>query len=62
LHNTDRDDLQRLAGNCELRSIVLCSHGNKDGKDIAPLMPPSMAPSTVRISSTPVEHLTPVNF
>jgi broad specificity phosphatase PhoE len=28
----DKDDLQRLAGNCELRSIVLCSHGVKDGR------------------------------
>jgi len=40
------DNMQRLAGNCELRSIVLCSHGNKDGKNIDPLMPPSTAPST----------------
>ena len=46
-----RDNLQRLAGNCELRSVVLCSHGNKDGKSIDPLLPPSSAPSTVRMSS-----------
>mmetsp|Transcript_705 Transcript_705/g.1619 ORF Transcript_705/g.1619 Transcript_705/m.1619 type:complete len:325 (+) Transcript_705:206-1180(+) len=51
LHNDDRDNLQRLAGNCELRSIVLCSHGNKDGKKLDPLMPPSLAPSTVRMKS-----------
>mmetsp|Transcript_441 Transcript_441/g.939 ORF Transcript_441/g.939 Transcript_441/m.939 type:complete len:314 (-) Transcript_441:125-1066(-) len=51
LHNDDRDHLQRLAGNCELRSIVLCSHGNKDGKQIDPLMPPPAAPSTIRMSS-----------
>lgn len=51
LHSDDMDDLQRLAGNCELRSIVLCSHGNKDGKNIDPLMPPPAAPSTVRMTS-----------
>lgn len=51
LHGEDRDDLQRLAGNCELRSVVLCSHGNKDGKEIAPLVPPSGPASTVRIPS-----------
>jgi len=51
LHNDDMDDLQRLAGNCELRSIVLCSHGNKDGKSIDPLMPKSKAPSTVRMGT-----------
>lgn len=51
LHKNDMDDLQRLAGNCELRSIVLCSHGNKDGKKVDPLQPPSLAPSTVRMKS-----------
>lgn len=51
LHDDDRDNLQRLAGNCELRSIVLCSHGNKDGKVVDPLRPPSAAPSTVRMRS-----------
>lgn len=51
LHYEDREDLQRLAGNCELRSVVLCSHGNKDGKEITPLMPPTAAPSTVRMKS-----------
>lgn len=25
----DKDEIQRLTGNCELRSIVLCSHGIK---------------------------------
>jgi len=39
LHQDDMDNLQRMAGNCELRSIVLCSHGNKDGKEVAPLQP-----------------------
>jgi broad specificity phosphatase PhoE len=28
----DKDEMQRLTGNCELRSIVLCSHGIKDGR------------------------------
>jgi broad specificity phosphatase PhoE len=53
LHYEDRENLQRLAGNCELRSIVLCSHGNKDGKEISPLVPAqrSAAPSTVRMAS-----------
>lgn len=51
LHNDDMDSLQRLAGNCELRSVVLCSHGNKDGKTLDPLMPPPSAPSTVRMRS-----------
>jgi hypothetical protein len=51
LHYEDRESLQRLAGNCELRSIMLCSHGVKDGKKIDPLMPPTCAPSTVRMSS-----------
>jgi len=51
LHYEDRENLQRLAGNCELRSIVLCSHGNKDGKELTPLMPPKDAPSTVRMKS-----------
>lgn len=54
LHTDDMDNLQRLAGNCELRSIVLCSHGNKDGKQIDPLMPKSLAPSTVRMKSEPM--------
>lgn len=51
LHYEDRENLQRLAGNCELRSIVLCSHGVKDGKAIDPLMPPPAAPSTVRMAT-----------
>ncbi len=47
----DRDNLQRLAGNCELRSVVLCSHGVKDGQKVDPLMPPPANPSTVRMGS-----------
>ena len=51
LKKDDRDDLQRLAGNCELRSVVLCSHGVKDGQKVDPLMPPSANPSTVRMET-----------
>ena len=29
---SDKADLQRSTGNCELRSVVLCSHGVKDGR------------------------------
>jgi hypothetical protein len=52
--------LQRLAGNCELRSIVLCSHGNKDGKVIDPLRPPTAAPSTVRMQTVGNEGFLPM--
>jgi len=70
LHYEDREDLQRLAGNCELRSIMMCSHGNKDGKKIDPLKPPSAAPSTLRMKSNlsslnlnqSDEAAVPVNF
>ena len=46
LHEEDRSCLQRTANNCELRSVVLCSHGNV-GRDIvdAPM-------STVRVPSS----------
>lgn len=49
-----QDCLQRMAGNCELRSIVLCSHGNKDGKVVEPIRAkrPDVAPSTIRVPST----------
>jgi hypothetical protein len=50
LHKDDMDSLQRLAGNCELRSIVMCSHGNKEGNEI-PQMTACAPPSTVRIDS-----------
>ena len=49
----DRENLQRVAGNCELRSIMLCSHGVKDGKKIDPLLPPTVAPSMEPKSSAP---------
>jgi len=48
LHSDDMSDLQRMAGNCELRSVVLCSHGNKDGKEVKPLVPSNPA-STVTL-------------
>ena len=45
-----KDSLQRIAGNCELRSIVLCSHGNKDGLALQPMTArPQVAPSTIRV-------------
>mmetsp|Transcript_11401 Transcript_11401/g.18904 ORF Transcript_11401/g.18904 Transcript_11401/m.18904 type:complete len:317 (-) Transcript_11401:127-1077(-) len=48
-----KDSLQRMAGNCELRSIVLCSHGNKDGKTLEPMRGrPQVAPSTIRVPSS----------
>mmetsp|Transcript_10807 Transcript_10807/g.15927 ORF Transcript_10807/g.15927 Transcript_10807/m.15927 type:complete len:323 (-) Transcript_10807:214-1182(-) len=53
LHNEDMKDLQRLAGNCELRSIVLCSHGTKDGKKVEPLRSSIAGPaSTIAMSSS----------
>jgi broad specificity phosphatase PhoE len=51
LREEDKDSLQRMAGNCELRSIVLCSHGNKEGKEVEPLNPPMCAESTIRVPS-----------
>jgi len=50
-----KDSLQRMAGNCELRSVVLCSHGNKDGKRVGVIRParrPQVAPSTIRVPSS----------
>ena len=48
-----KDSLQRIAGNCELRSIVLCSHGNKDGLALQPMTArPQVAPSTIRVPSS----------
>eukprot|EP00548_Thalassiothrix_antarctica_P006413 CAMPEP_0194149024 /NCGR_PEP_ID=MMETSP0152-20130528/35885_1 /TAXON_ID=1049557 /ORGANISM="Thalassiothrix antarctica, Strain L6-D1" /LENGTH=316 /DNA_ID=CAMNT_0038850947 /DNA_START=73 /DNA_END=1023 /DNA_ORIENTATION=- len=52
LKQEDKDNLQRMAGNCELRSIVLCSHGVKEDTELTPLDPPQAAPSTIRVSST----------
>jgi len=45
LKDEDRFDLQRMAGNCELRSVVLCSHGIKESHEITPLN----TSSTIRI-------------
>jgi broad specificity phosphatase PhoE len=48
-----KDSLQRMAGNCELRSVVLCSHGNKDGVALEPMRPVRQAaPSTIRVPSS----------
>jgi broad specificity phosphatase PhoE len=49
-----KDSLQRMAGNCELRSVVLCSHGNKDGRVLAPMrgVRQNVAPSTIRVPSS----------
>jgi len=48
-----KDSLQRMAGNCELRSVVLCSHGNKDGKIVEKMRArPQVAPSTIRVPSS----------
>ena len=52
LKEDDKDSLQRMAGNCELRSIVLCSHGNKEGTEIKPLDPPMGPASTIRVPSS----------
>jgi len=53
LKDEDKDNLQRMAGNCELRSIVLCSHGIKETKEIVPLNPiHQSAPSTIRVPSS----------
>ena len=34
----DRDKLKRVAANCELRSVVMCSHGVKDGAPMSKSM------------------------
>jgi len=47
----DKDTLQRLAGNCELRSVVMCSHGVKDSTTLKALTPTS-AQSTVTMAPT----------
>jgi broad specificity phosphatase PhoE len=49
-----KDSLQRMAGNCELRSVVLCSHGNKDGVQVEQMraLRPEVAPSTIRVPSS----------
>lgn len=50
LASHDQDSLQRLAGNCELRSLVMCSHGNKDGREVTPMTTDHPA-SNFRIAS-----------
>ena len=40
------------AGNCELRSVVMCSHGVREGKSLPKMTKGSLAaPSDVRMSS-----------
>ena len=46
--------MQRLAGNCELRSVVMCSHGVKEKSEARPMTAdgPGASPiSTMRIAS-----------
>lgn len=45
LHEEDRSCLQRTAANCELRSIVLCSHGAVEREEI------NAPASTIRVPS-----------
>jgi len=58
LGQEDKQSLQRLAGNCELRSIVMCSHGTKEQHDIDSKMNDydhnvhKRAPSTVIMRSS----------
>lgn len=49
-HHDDKDLLQRVAGNCELRSIILCSHGTKDRNTLEPMSPEGAA-STVDLGT-----------
>lgn len=57
-HADDMESLQRLAGNCELRSVVMCSHGNKDGKEIRPMTADTPA-STMVLDSVPEANNAP---
>mmetsp|Transcript_19399 Transcript_19399/g.42373 ORF Transcript_19399/g.42373 Transcript_19399/m.42373 type:complete len:332 (+) Transcript_19399:64-1059(+) len=41
LAQDDKETLQRLAGNCELRSVVMCSHGIAETRMPKPMTPPS---------------------
>ena len=47
LHEDDRSCLQRTAQNCELRSVVLCSHGAVEHEDAD-----QQRPSTFRVPSS----------
>ena len=52
LAQDDQDQMQRIAGNCELRSVVMCSHGVRDGKAVPKMTKGSLtAPSDVRMGS-----------
>mmetsp|Transcript_138331 Transcript_138331/g.240524 ORF Transcript_138331/g.240524 Transcript_138331/m.240524 type:complete len:308 (-) Transcript_138331:318-1241(-) len=50
LASDDKASLQRLAGNCELRSIVMCSHGSKEGQTTRRMVP-NRAASTISNAS-----------
>lgn len=58
LHETDRGALQKRSRNCELRSVVLCSHGKveRDNNDSSSMTngggAGASAPSTIRVPSS----------
>lgn len=52
----DRDKLKRVAANCELRSVVMCSHGVKDG---APLSKSMSAYANVPSSTIDMDDFEP---
>ena len=53
VHQEDRETLHRLAGNCELRSVVMCSHGVRDAQPLRSMKEYAQAavtaPSTVSL-------------
>ena len=51
LASDDQDALQRMAGNCELRSVVMCSHGVKESKAVPKMTRGAAPPSDVRMGS-----------
>jgi len=52
LAQDDQELMQRTAGNCELRSVVMCSHGVREGKAVPKMTRGSLAaPSDVRMGS-----------
>jgi hypothetical protein len=62
-----QEHFQRLAGNCELRSIVMASHGVRDGQQLrkmkeysTPSSQPLEVPSTVDFDETLVRRYTQV--
>ena len=51
-HSRKKDSLQSIAWNCELRSVVLCSHGDVKllSRDRVPVSPLSLEGSTIAFS------------